>query len=173
MTEEQLSPEERRMGFREAARLRRTLNVWTDGACFPNPGRGGWAWVTHGHSGSGTEPSTTNQRMELTAIIRAIEAQALNADALQIYTDSRYCVGGAMFWLKNWKKNGWKTRSGESVKNQDLWGALSLLLDEIECSFRWVRGHSGNEMNEKADHLAALATGLDSNFIRKCQRRYA
>jgi ribonuclease HI len=140
------------------------LKIWTDGSCLGNPGPGGWAFVaTDGKNTaerSGGEADTTNNRMELTAVIRALKAASKHAE-VEIHTDSQYVKNGMQVWIKNWKKNGWKTADKKVVKNQDLW----MLLDEITIDFRlrgniswhWVRGHNGDEMNERVDELARNA----------------
>lgn len=147
------------------------LRIWTDGACFPNPGKGGWAWISEdGRSGSGFDESTTNQRMELLAAIKALE-ECFDGNPITIYSDSQYLVLGATDWIWSWARNGWNTQKGFSVKNQDLWMQIF-----DACAgpifFKWVRGHSGDEMNEKADALAQSATGLPSAEIKKYLKQY-
>lgn len=144
--------------------MRKMLTIYTDGSCLGNPGPGGWAFVaTDGKNiaeRSGAEPDTTNNRMELTAVIRALSAARKHTE-VEIHTDSQYVKNGMQLWVKNWKKNGWKTADKKPVKNQDLWEQL----DEITMDFRlrgnlqwhWVRGHNGNEMNERVDCLARTA----------------
>ena len=139
------------------------IKIWTDGSCLGNPGPGGWAFVaTDGAQQierSGTETDTTNNRMELLAVIRACEM--IKSKDLEIHTDSKYVKDGIESWIKNWKKNGWKTATKKPVKNQDLWMALDAAVAVKNIKWQWVRGHDGNEMNERADTLArSAAEGL-------------
>lgn len=131
------------------------MDIYTDGACLGNPGPGGWAWVcSDGRSDSGGEAHTTNQRMELMAVIQALRA---NSSGVVIVSDSTYvinCFRDA--WWKKWIKNGWRNSKGEPVANSDLWRELVPLVTEgaAPVDFRWVKGHSGVELNEMADALA-------------------
>ena len=133
------------------------LKIWTDGSCLGNPGPGGWAFVaTDGKNVAercGGEPDTTNNRMELMAVIRALSA-AHRHSAVEIHTDSQYVKNGMQTWLKNWKKNNWSTADKKPVKNQDLWQQLDELAQKVEIHWVWVRGHNGNEYNERCDELA-------------------
>ena len=133
------------------------LKIWTDGSCLGNPGPGGWAFVaTDGKNRaerSGGEKDTTNNRMELTAVIRAISA-ARKHDEIEIHTDSQYVKNGTMGWMKNWKKNNWRTADKKPVKNQDLWQQLDELVSAVKVHWVWVRGHNGEELNERCDELA-------------------
>jgi len=133
------------------------LRIYTDGACSGNPGPGGWAWASSAdHHASGGEPDTTNNRMELTAVLRAIED---NSGSLVVVMDSTYVKNGLESWSKGWVRNGWKTKAGESVKNRDLWEELLAVLADRprgEVSFEWVKGHSGDLMNELVDGLAVV-----------------
>lgn len=133
--------------------------IYTDGGCIPNPGRGGWAAVIRAEKGdveiSGMEAETTNNRMELTAAIKALETLPTGSQA-QLFTDSEYVRKGITEWLPNWRKRGWKRKSG-SLANQDLWMKLDLLTQKIPVEWHWVRGHSGNVLNEKVDHLVRKA----------------
>jgi ribonuclease HI len=136
------------------------VDIFTDGACSGNPGPGGWGTILrtgeHEKELSGGEPATTNNRMELTAVIRGLEA--LNrASAVTIHTDSRYVMDGVTQWMPRWKKNGWKTADKKPVKNEDLWRELDLLCAKHELQWRWVKGHSGHPENERADELARAA----------------
>ena len=135
------------------------IKIWTDGSCLGNPGPGGWAFVaTDGDrtaERSGAEVDTTNNRMELMAVIRALVA-IKNRD-VEIHTDSQYVKNGMQLWMKNWKKNNWRTADKKPVKNQDLWQQLDKLASEFTIKWVWVRGHDGNEMNERADTLARTA----------------
>lgn len=131
------------------------VKVWTDGSCSPNPGKGGWAWVTEdGRQESGSASPSTNQRMELTAAIQAIRAHA--GKDVVVISDSQYVVKGATAWMPRWKRNGWK-RGNSDVKNLDLWKALDEATALANVAFKWVRGHSGDRMNERADALAQAA----------------
>lgn len=136
------------------------LKIWTDGSCLGNPGPGGWAFVaTDGKNTaerSGCERDTTNNRMELTAVIRALTAARRHSE-IELHTDSQYVKNGMQSWLKNWKKNNWRTADKKPVKNQDLWMQLDALSGAIKIHWHWVRGHNGNEMNERCDELARTA----------------
>lgn len=140
------------------------LKIWTDGSCLGNPGPGGWAFVaTDGKNTAercGGEKDTTNNRMELTAVIRAISAARKHSE-IEIHTDSQYVKNGTQVWMKNWKKNNWRTADKKPVKNQDLWQKLDELVSTIKIHWVWVRGHNGEELNERCDELArGAATAL-------------
>ena len=134
------------------------INIYTDGACSGNPGRGGWGAVIFIpekkaiHLFGGSE-NTTNNQMELIAAINALKYFE-KVQIINLYTDSQYVKNGIESWIKNWKKNGWKTASKKPVKNQDLWKNLDFQINKHEVSWHWVKGHAGNENNEMADHLA-------------------
>lgn len=136
------------------------LKIWTDGSCLGNPGPGGWAFVaTNGQNTaerSGGERDTTNNRMELMAVIRALTAAHRHSE-IELHTDSQYVKNGMQSWLKNWKKNNWHTANKKPVKNQDLWMQLDALSGAIKIHWQWVRGHNGDEMNERCDELARTA----------------
>ena len=136
------------------------LKIWTDGSCLGNPGSGGWGFVAtdgiHTAERSGGESNTTNNRMELTAVIRALSA-AKNHSELEIHTDSQYVKNGMLSWIKNWKRNNWRTADKKPVKNQDLWQQLDELSSTKKIHWFWVRGHNGDEMNERVDLLARTA----------------
>ena len=136
------------------------LKILTDGSCLGNPGPGGWAFVaTDGKNTaerSGGERDTTNNRMELTAVIRALTAARRHSE-IELHTDSQYVKNGMQSWMKNWKKNNWHTADKKPVKNQDLWMQLDELSDAIKIHWHWVRGHNGTEMNERCDELARPA----------------
>ncbi|MEP0321014.1 ribonuclease HI [Bauldia litoralis] len=136
---------------------RTRVEVWTDGACSGNPGPGGWGAVmkSNGHEKylSGGEALTTNNRMELMAAIAALEALK-RPSTVDLHTDSQYLRGGIMGWIHGWKKNGWKTSARKPVKNVDLWQRLDALREKHEVRWHWVKGHAGNEANERADQLA-------------------
>lgn len=133
------------------------LKIWTDGSCLGNPGPGGWAFVaTDGKNIAercGGEKDTTNNRMELTAVIKALSAARRHSE-LELHTDSQYVKNGMESWVKNWKRNNWRTADKKPVKNQDLWMQLDELSGKIKIHWCWVRGHAGNEMNERCDTLA-------------------
>ena len=136
------------------------VEIYTDGACRGNPGPGGWGALLssgeHEKELSGAEPQTTNNRMELTAVIRALEALKRPSEA-RIYTDSEYVRRGITEWVKNWKARGWKTADRKPVKNQDLWERLDALAAGHKIDWRWVKGHSGVPGNERVDRLANQA----------------
>ncbi|HKD22660.1 MAG TPA: ribonuclease HI [Rhizomicrobium sp.] len=137
-----------------------TIDIFTDGACSGNPGPGGWAAIlrtdAHEKELSGGEKLTTNNRMELTAVIRGLEALKRESTVV-IHTDSRYVMDGVTQWLARWKRNGWKTSDKKPVKNEDLWRELDALCARHQIRWRWVRGHSGHVENERADALARAA----------------
>jgi ribonuclease HI len=137
-----------------------TVDIYTDGACRGNPGPGGWAALLlfgeHERELSGAEVMTTNNRMELTAVIRALEALKRPVKG-RIYTDSQYVRQGILEWVPNWKKRGWKTADKKPVKNQDLWETLDALARVHELEWHWVKGHAGNVGNERVDALANRA----------------
>lgn len=133
------------------------LIIYTDGACKFNPGPGGWgAYLVWGEQSLelfGGEPMTTNNRMELMAVISALKA-VRRPVPICMYLDSQYVKNGMTSWLAAWKKNGWRTASRKPVKNEDLWRELDALLPKFNIEFKWVKGHAGNPGNEKADELA-------------------
>ena len=133
------------------------IEIWTDGACSGNPGPGGWGVILKfgdkTRELSGGEPHTTNNRMELSAAISALEALKRPC-AIDLHTDSQYLRQGITQWLKGWKRNGWKTADKKPVKNDDLWRRLDEAAAPHEIEWRWVKGHAGEEMNERADELA-------------------
>ena len=137
-----------------------TVTIYTDGACRGNPGPGGWGAVLlyggHRREISGRDPRTTNNRMELTAAIRALEALKRPSE-VALYTDSTYLKDGITRWLPNWKARGWRTAAKAPVKNRDLWEALDALTGRHDVTWHWVRGHAGNAENERADALARAA----------------
>ena len=131
--------------------------IYTDGACKGNPGPGGWgAWLKSGEHEKelwGGEPLTTNNRMELTAVIQALAALRRRSQVV-IYTDSEYVRNGITSWIHGWKARGWKTADKKPVKNIELWQQLDALAAAHEMTWRWVKGHSGDPGNERADRLA-------------------
>jgi ribonuclease HI len=133
------------------------IEIYTDGACRGNPGPGGWGALLKSDKSekelSGAEPATTNNRMELTAVIRALEALKRPVQA-RLYTDSEYVQRGISEWLPAWKSRGWRTADRKPVKNQDLWQRLDELASRHEIEWRWVPGHAGVPGNERVDRLA-------------------
>ena len=127
------------------------MEVYTDGSCLGNPGPGGWAAICSEFTLSGSLPYTTNNVMELTAAIKALEK--VGHREVIIYTDSCYVKNGITKWILNWKKNGWKTASGDPVKNQELWMQLDVA-NGSHVKWRWVKAHNGDPQNEAADNLA-------------------
>ena len=133
--------------------------IYTDGGCFPNPGRGGWAWAESKKVyDTGNKKHTTNNQMELMAIIEAIKFQKERNPNVQllIFSDSKYCVNGFTYWMHTWKRNNWKKPGG--IKNLNLWQQLYNLQENV--NLRWVRGHNGNEMNEFVDSLCSIEVGI-------------
>lgn len=138
----------------------RPVEIFTDGACSGNPGPGGWAALLR-YGGtervvSGAEPDTTNNRMEMLAAIRALEALK-RPSVVHLSTDSQYLQRGVTEWLEKWKRNGWRTAGREPVRNQDLWQALDAQLARHTISWQWVRGHNGHVENERVDQEARAA----------------
>jgi ribonuclease HI len=137
-----------------------TVTIHTDGACSGNPGPGGWGavlrWRGRARELSGFEPATTNNRMELLAAISALETLK-RPMRVQLFTDSNYLRQGITTWLPAWKNRGWRTADKKPVKNQDLWERLEQALARHDAQWRWVRGHSGDSDNERADQLARAA----------------
>lgn len=136
------------------------VEIHTDGSCLGNPGPGGWGAVLqlgdYVREFSGGEAETTNNRMEMTAAIRALEALK-RPMPVRIHTDSTYVRNGITKWVVNWKRNGWQTKDKQPVKNVDLWQQLDVLVAQHNPEWIWVKGHAGNEGNERADRLARAA----------------
>lgn len=134
--------------------------VHTDGACRGNPGPGGWAallrWKGHERLLSGREAATTNNRMEMMAAIRALEA-IKRASRVDLHTDSQYLRQGVTEWMPRWQRNGWRTADGKPVKNQDLWLELARAIGTHDVRWHWVRGHAGDPDNERVDAAARAA----------------
>jgi len=138
--------------------------VYTDGACSGNPGPGGWAWAiapTGERQDSGGERQTTNQRMELVAVLNALRTLGAQAGAIEVVSDSQYvvkCFNDA--WWEGWLRRGWKNSQRQPVANRDLWEPLiNLVRERGDVTFRWVRGHNGDPMNDLVDALAVAAIG--------------
>jgi len=134
-----------------------SIVMYTDGACSGNPGPGGWGAVLmsgkHRKELFGGSRETTNNRMEMMAVIRGAEA-IKRGDSIDIYTDSKYVMQGMTEWVEGWKKRGWKTAAKQPVKNVDLWQRLEQALERHQVNWHWVKGHSGVAENERADELA-------------------
>jgi ribonuclease HI len=133
------------------------IEIYTDGACKGNPGPGGWGALLrsgeHEKEIFGGERHTTNNRMEITAVIESLKLVKKKAKVC-IYTDSTYVKDGISSWIKQWKINGWKTAAKKPVKNEELWRELDLLVSQHQIEWIWVKGHAGDEGNERADALA-------------------
>jgi len=136
------------------------VEIYTDGACSGNPGPGGWGSVLlfreHRREISGGESETTNNRMELMAVIRSLESLKRPCP-VTVHTDSAYVMRGVTEWLRDWKRRGWRTASRKPVKNVDLWQRLEAAMHEHDVRWKWVKGHSGVDGNERADALARAA----------------
>ena len=139
--------------------MKKKITIYTDGACSGNPGKGGWAAVIiedkNEKTISGSEPLTTNNRMELSAVINALKE--VGSAELDIYTDSKYVKNGIESWIKNWKINGWMTAAKQPVKNKDLWLELDILVSKKEIEWKWVKGHSNDHYNTIVDEAARKA----------------
>jgi ribonuclease HI len=137
-----------------------SIDIYTDGACSGNPGPGGWGAILQykGHEKelSGGEPETTNNRMEMMAVIMALEALK-KPSTVTLYTDSKYVQQGVQSWLAGWKARGWVSAAKKPVKNQDLWERIDSLIQRHDVKFVWVKGHAGHELNERVDKLAVAA----------------
>ena len=137
-----------------------TVTLHTDGSCLQNPGPGGWAailrWRDEERELSGGEPSSTNNRMELQAAIEGLNALKRPMQ-VNLFTDSKYVMQGVTDWMPKWKRNGWMTAAKKPVQNQDLWQALDEAVSRHSVSWSWVKGHAGDEMNERCDKLARAA----------------
>ena len=146
------------------------VTIHTDGACSGNPGPGGFGailqWGDHTKELKGGEAHTTNNRMELMAAITALESLKRTC-TVDLHTDSQYLRNGIMTWIKGWKRNGWKTADRKPVKNVDLWQRLDAALAHHTIRWHWVRGHSGHDLNERADELAREAIAE----LRAAQRK--
>ena len=150
--------------------IRNKIELFTDGACKGNPGLGGWGVLIKNSKTlkelKGVQQQTTNNRMELIAVIKGLKSIQENAD-IEITTDSMYVNNGINQWIDNWKNNGWKTAAKKPVKNKDLWQELDELVQNYSIKWIWVKGHSGHPGNERADQLAneAIEEFQDKNNI--------
>jgi ribonuclease HI len=139
-----------------------TITIYTDGGCSGNPGPGGWAFVMLAEggetTGSGGEANTTNNRMELEAVISALTLAGKSAPGatINLWTDSQYVKNGITQWIKSWKKNGWRTADKKPVKNRELWEVLDALTERLSPTFSWVKGHAGQEYNERCDAMVQI-----------------
>lgn len=140
--------------------MSKVVEIYTDGACSGNPGPGGWGavmrWNGHEKELCGGEAETTNNRMEMMAVIQALKA-IKGHPKIEIYTDSKYVMQGITEWLDGWKARGWKTAGKKPVKNVDLWQRMDELVSRHDVTFHWVKGHDGHPENERADQLAVAA----------------
>lgn len=138
--------------------MMKRVDVFTDGACKGNPGPGGWGALLrmgrHEKELSGGEPHTTNNRMEMTAVIRALNALIEPCEVI-LHTDSRYVIDGITKWVSGWKKRGWVNASKQPVKNADLWHDLIEAVARHKVTWEWVKGHSGHPENERVDRIAS------------------
>ena len=139
------------------------VDIFTDGACKGNPGPGGWGAILrmgqHEKELSGGEPQTTNNRMEMTAVIRALNALTESCE-VHLHTDSRYVIDGMTKWIEGWKRKGWINASKQPVRNADLWHEMIAAAQRHRIRWEWVRGHDGHVENERADRLASDAAML-------------
>ena len=141
------------------------IRIYTDGGCSGNPGPGAWAYILLEPEGETQDarfvPGTTNNRMELQAVIESLQAVRQRPDSasaqIELFTDSRYVKNGISDWIHNWIRNGWKTRSKKPVKNQDLWRQLMSLSSTMNIRWRWLQGHAGDRYNETCDRLVQEA----------------
>ena len=133
------------------------ITIYTDGSCLNNPGNGGWGAILKYNKTekeiSGNQQNTTNNQMELKAVIEALKSLKRKCE-VDIFTDSQYVKNGMMQWIENWQKNNWKTANKKPVKNQELWQELVELAKQHKINWHWVKAHNGDEMNERVDKLA-------------------
>lgn len=155
------------------------IEAWTDGGCEPNPGTGGWGYVLNGYPGKsapveafGGEVDTTNNRMEMTAILEALAALPDGA-AVTVYSDSQYCVKGMNEWHAGWARRDWHKKDGQPMPNRDLWLALNVQRQRVRARFQWVKGHAGTAGNERADELAGMGRHATLNKHKAAPKRIA
>ncbi len=143
------------------------ITIYTDGSCTGNPGPGGYAAIIcegdRERIITGSETETTNNRMELSAAIAALKALDRSRSTVRVVTDSQYLSKGMTTWISDWKTKGWRGSNGKAVKNTDLWRELDELSSLHDITWEWVRGHSGDELNERVDALASRAIGIGIN----------
>ncbi|WP_238318496.1 ribonuclease HI [Thalassospira australica] len=143
------------------------ITIYTDGSCTGNPGPGGYAAIIFEGDReriiTGSETETTNNRMELSAAIAALKALDRSRSTVRVVTDSQYLSKGMTTWISDWKAKGWRGSNGKAVKNTDLWRELDELSSLHDITWEWVRGHSGDELNERVDALASRAIGIGIN----------
>lgn len=153
---------------RKKSTNKNTVQIYTDGSCYPNPGPGGWGALLQyrgrERTMKGGQSDTTNNRMELTATIKALEVLKYPCNVV-LFTDSKYVQQGISTWIKGWRNRGWVTKQGDPVKNQDLWRQLDALCASHSVDWCWVRGHAGHEGNERADTLAVQGR---AEHLAKC-----
>lgn len=138
-----------------------SIIIYTDGGCRGNPGPGGWAYILKAGvleiTGSGGDPFTTNNKMELSAVIKSLEAvlkdSELSKKSIELHTDSQYVKNGITSWINNWIRNGWKTAAKKPVKNKELWIELKEVSDQLDMKWNWVKGHAGDPLNEACDSM--------------------
>lgn len=151
--------------------MEKPVQIWTDGACLGNPGPGGWAAVLrygkHERELVGAEAESTNNRMELTAAIAALEALK-KPSRVELVTDSNYVKNGITSWLSAWKTKDWKTANKKPVKNQDLWQRLDAAAAPHKINWQWVKGHAGHKENERCDTLARREAELIKKDAKQC-----
>lgn len=144
------------------------FTIYSDGSCLSNPGPGGYAAIIQNERTSeevlvsGSSPNTTNNRMELMSIICALD-HIPDGSVVNVYSDSKYAVDGIESWLKNWKRNGWKTSTGKDVKNKDLWQMLDSLICKNIVICHWIKGHADNEFNNECDRIARKCASLQEH----------
>lgn len=156
------------------------ITIYTDGSARGNPGPGGWGAIISNEERvaelGGDESHTTNNRMEITAAIRAVEFAAENFppdSPMQVYTDSEYLMKGITLWIQNWQKKGWKTAGKKAVLNKDLWQELLIVTEEKEIDWKYVAGHAGHEANERCDEIAtAFADGMETTLYNGDRSSY-
>lgn len=136
---------------------KKEITIYTDGACLGNPGAGGWCALILMNKKekilSGGSKDTTNNRMEMFAVIEALRV-ITNETTINLFTDSKYIINGISLWIKNWKINNWRTSNNKPVKNYELWKKIDFYNDNLKINWHWVKGHSGNEYNDKVDKIA-------------------
>lgn len=158
----------------EEHQMSERITIYTDGGCHGNPGPGGWGCILIDGDRrielKGFDGDTTNNRMELTAVITALETvskdPALKGRPVELHTDSQYVKDGITSWIHNWLKKGWKTAAGKPVKNREYWIRLKELDDALDVTWKWVRGHDGNELNEACDTLVQEAIAEGKNGLK-------